>query len=158
MLNGEVSQKLALLPEGIAERNLVSWKEIISFYKGFVNNPIGDTLPGNFYDKVFSVLFNLVKDFSKTKQAKLFRAGQSVYDLMISTADKHGLKYGEYFVRVTFEKENIFIQYETVGPISDDVNPNIHERYSCSIDDDLKAILQPLLNRLWNETRGKKNL
>src|SRR3990172_5779622 len=153
MPNDEINQKLALLPEGIAESNLRSWAEIVLFYKGFADNPMGDILPGNFLDKFFFVLFKLVKDFSKTEQAKMFRAGQSVYDLMISTADKHGLKYGEYFVRVTFEKENTHIQYETAGPISIDNNPNIRERYSCNMDDDLIPGLQPLLNRLWDETR-----
>ena len=155
--NDNINQKLALLPEGIAESNLLSWEEIVSFYKGFVENPMDDILPGNFYDKVFYKLFNLVKDFSETEQAKLFRAGQSVYDLMISTADKRGLNYGEYFVRVAFAKEIILIQYETAGPISDDENPNIHEGYSCNLNDDLIPVLHPLLNRLWDDTRGRKN-
>ena len=155
--NDDISQKLALLPEGIVESNLHSWEKIVSFYKGFVDNPIGDILPENFHDKILHKLFVLVNNISKTEQAKLFRAGQSVYDLMISTADKHGLKYGEYFVRVTFDKEFIHIQFETVGPISDGENRNIYKRYSCNLDNDLMPVLQPLLDRLWDETRGRKN-
>ena len=157
MAKDEITQKLALLSEGIVESNLRSWERIVSFYKSCTDNPIGDILPENFYDRVFLVISNLVNVFSKTEQAKLYRAGQSVYDLMISTADKHGLHHGDYFVRVTFEREIIFIQYETVGPIGDAENPNIYERYSCSLDDNLMTVLQTLLNRLWDETRGKKN-
>jgi hypothetical protein len=157
MTKDEIVQKLALLSEELAESNLRSWERIVSFYKGFIENPMGDILPGNSYDTVNLALYNLVKDFSKTDKAKLFRAGQSVYDLMISTADNHGLRFGELFVRVAFDGDHIVVQYETAGPITDNENPNIIERRFCNLDDDLMHVLQPLLDLLWNETRGKKN-
>jgi hypothetical protein len=152
----DIQQKLSLLPEGIAESNLQSWEEVVSSYRDFVDNPIDSILPDNIYDKVFLVVYNFIKVFSKTEQAKLFRAGKSVYDLMISTADEHGLRFGDLFVRVTFEGCYIVVQYETTGPITENEDPNIIERRSCNLDDDLMIVLQPLLNLLWNETRGKK--
>lgn len=158
MTKDDITQKLALLPGGVTEGNLHSWEDVALFYKGFIDNPLGDTLPDNFYDKVFPVLYKLVNDFSKTEQAKLYRAGQSVYDLMISTADKHGLKSGEPFVRIFFRGEVLIIQYEINGPITGDENLNVYERKSCRLENDLMSILQPMLNRLWDETRGKKNV
>jgi len=157
MKNDDIAQKLSLLPEGIADSNFQSWKGVVSFYKSQTDHPIGDILPDNFHDKALSAIYALVKDFVNTEQAKMFRGGTSVNDLFISTADKHGLKVGDLFVRVTFTASNIIIQYEIGSPITLDENPNVIKRVSCGVSDNLMSALQPLLNLLWDETRGKKN-
>lgn len=102
MTNDDFAQKLALLPKGIAERNLRSWEPVVMHYKEFAEHPFGDVLPNNYYDIAFPAIYKLVKDFSNTEQAKLFRGGTSVYDLFISTANEHGLKIGDRFVSVAF--------------------------------------------------------
>ncbi len=158
MNNDDIAQKLTLLPEGIAERNLQSWEPVVSHFKEFAEHPFGDILPNNFQDKAFPAIYKLVKDFSNTEQAKLFRGGTSVHDLFISTADKHGLKIGERFVSVTFRAAHkIIIKYEIASPITLEENPNVIKRVYCEADDNLMLKLQPFLNILWDETRGKKN-
>jgi hypothetical protein len=159
MMNDDIAQKLALLPEGIAERNLQLWEPVVSHYKEWAEHPLGDILPNNFLDKAFPAIYKLVKDFSSTEQAKLFRGGTSVDDLFISTADKHGLKVGDRFVSVTFRATNkIIIKYEIASPITLEENPNVIKRVYCEVDDNLMLELQPFLNILWNETRGKENI
>jgi hypothetical protein len=158
MKNDDIAQKLALLPEGIAERNLQSWEPVVSHFKEFAEHPFGDILPNNFQDKAFPAIYKLVKDFSNTEQAKLFRGGTSVYDLFISTVDKHGLKIGERLVSVTFRAvHKIIIKYEIASPITLEENPNVIKQVYCKVDDNLMLELQPFLNLLWDETRGKKN-
>ena len=157
MTNHDIAQKLALLPKGIAERNLQSWEPVVLHYKEWTEHPFGDILPNNFYDKAFPAIYKLVKDFSNTEQAKLFRGGTAVYDLLISTVDEHGLKIGDRFVSVTFNASNIIIKYEIAGPITLEENPNVIKRVYCEVDDNLMLALQPLLDLLWDETRGNKN-
>lgn len=158
MTSDDITRKLALLPEGIAESNLQSWENVVSFYKSQIDYPIGNILPNNFYDKALLVIYDLVRDFSKTRQAKLFRAGQSVNDLLISTANKHELMVGDLFIRTTFDESHIIIQYEVGSPITIDEDPTIIKGISGDLSDNLMLALQPLLNLLWNETRGKKNI
>lgn len=151
-----IQQRLALVPQGLRESNIESWKKMVEFFEGYADMEISisELLPkfGHGYSKIYE----LVREFSINEQAKLFRAGQSVYDLLISTTDRHGLKSGEPFVRVFLRGEALFIQYEIGGPITDDnENPNVQERKSCNSEDDLMPILQPMLDRLWNETREK---
>lgn len=157
MTNDDIAKKLALLPKGIAESNLRSWDDVVSFYKFQIDHPISDILPDNFHDKALSAMYGLAKDFAKTAQAKLFRGGTSINDLFISTADKHGLKVGDRFVRVTFTASKIIIQCEIGSPITLDEDPNVIKRVSCEANDNLMSAIQPLLNLLWDETRGKKN-
>ena len=158
MTNDDIAQKLALLPEGIAEKNLRSWEPVVTHYKEFAEHPFGDILPNNFYDIAFPAIYKLVKDLSNSEQAKLFRGGTSVYDLFISTANEHGIKIGDRFVSVTFRANNkIIIQYEIASPITLEENPNVIKRVYCEAEDNLMLELQPMLDLLWNETRGKKN-
>jgi hypothetical protein len=159
MTKDDIAQKLALLPEEIAERNLQSWEPVVLHYKEWTEHPLGDILPNNFQDKAFPAIYKLVKDFSSTEQAKLFRGGTSVDDLFISTADEHGLKVGDRFVSVTFRAtDNIIIQYEIASPITLEENLNVIKRVYCEADDNLMLELQHFLDILWHETRGKKNV
>ena len=157
MTNDDIAQKLALLPEEIAERNLQSWEPVVLHYKELAEHPFGDILPNNFQDKAFPAIYKLVKDFSNTEQAKLFRGGTSVHDLLISTADEHGLRVGDRLVSVTLGAANkIIIKFEIASPITLEENPNVIKRVYCEADDNLMLELQLFLNMLWNETRGKK--
>ena len=157
MTKDDFAQRLALLPEGMAESNLESWKKQVQFFRSFADNSLVEILPESSIGIALIKISELVKELSMNEQANLFRAGQSVYDLMISTADRHGLRAGEHFVRVSFERGSIVIQYEIAGPLTDGVNLNISERALCSVEDNLMLKLQPFLDRLWNETREKKN-
>ena len=158
MMNADITQKLALLPEGIAERNLQSWGPVILHYKELAEHPFGDILPNNFRDKAFPAIYKLVKDFSNTEQAKLFRGGTSVHDLLISTADEHGVRVGDHLICVTLGAANkIIIKLEIASPITLEENPDVIKRVYCEADDNLMCKLQPFLNILWDETRGKKN-
>jgi len=157
MTKDDLAQRLALLPEGMAESNLESWKKHVQFFKSFAESSLFNLLPDSSIGIAQIKIYELVKELSMNEQAKLFRAGQSVYDLMISTADRHGLRAGEHFVRVSFERGSIVIQYEIAGPLTDGVNLNISERTYCSLEDNLMPKLQPFLDRLWNETRGKES-
>jgi hypothetical protein len=158
MINNDIAQKLALLPEGITERNLQSWEPVVLHYKELAEHPFGEILPNNFQDKAFPAIYELVKDFSNMEQAKLFQGGTSVHDLLISTADEHGLSVGDLLVSVTLGATNkIIIKYEIASPITLDENPNVIKRAYCEADDNLMLELQPMLDLLWDETRGKKN-
>ena len=149
MNNENITQKLALLPEGLAESNLQSWNKIVKFFGST------EVVMGEYFPQLFGI-YELVVIFSISEQAKLFRADESVYDLIISTTERHGLKSGEPLVRV-FYRGGLMAQYEINGPVTNDKNLNVHERKSCSLEDDVMTNLQPMLNRLLNETRGKKN-
>jgi hypothetical protein len=157
MNKDDIKQKLALLPEGIAEANRQSWEKVVSFYKHQTAHP-SDIPQKSFYNKALLSIHNLVKDLSNAETAKLFRSGTSVNDLMISTADKHGLRVGDPLVRVTFSGGYIIIQYEISSPITMDENPNIIKKISCDPNENLMVTLQPLLDILWDETRGNKML
>jgi len=157
MTSDDIAQKLSLLPEGIAENNLASWKKIVQFYKEFIDYPEYHFHLENPMYKFLLPTYNLVKEISATEQAKLFRAGQSMYDLVISTAEQHGLKLGDHSIRVLSDAELIIIQYDVGSPLFDGDNPNIYESHTCNPSDNFMIVLQPLLNKLWNETRGKKN-
>lgn len=155
MTKDEITQRLALVPKGIVENNLDSWKSTSSFYKGYVDSPINEGLVEGSWRKAFTPIYNLLKYFSTTEQAKLFKAGHSGYELIISTANEHGLKRGDHYIRIISKDGFITIQYEIAGSITDDANPKVYESTVCNLQDDLMPALQPFLTRLWSETRGK---
>ena len=158
MTNDDIVQKLSLLPKGIAENNLASWEKIVQFYKKFVDDSEHHFPLENPMHKALIPIYNLVKEISTTEQAKLFRAGQSMYDLVISTAEQHGLKPGDHSIRVLNDAEFIIIQYDVGSLLFDGDNPNIYESHTCNPGDNLMIVLQPLLSKLWNETQDKKNV
>ena len=91
----DVAKKLALLPEGLAEKNIESWKNTFLRYQKFYKT--------EYNEWVFPVL-DLVQKIENTEQANLFRAGTSLYSLLISTAERHGMKDKEPFVSVFIER------------------------------------------------------
>jgi hypothetical protein len=144
MPDNEFAEKISLLPEGLAEKNDESWEDVVSRYESFVNNnePFNDG---------FLPVLDLVKRISVSEQAKLFRAGTSLYSLLISTAEKHGLEEDDPFVAVDVQRNrNPKIEYWQ--------NHNkVIESQLCESADILFSTLQSFLDRLWNETRGKRD-
>ncbi len=135
-----IQQRLALLPDGWAEENAQSWQKAVEYYQRIVfDQP----------DSKFKYLLNLTQAIAKSDQAKLFRTYPSIWTLIISTSSmKEEPRYGELFIVVGVKDD-----YSThVGYYG--INETI-ESIHCKNDEIISA-LQPLLDRLWNETRGKK--
>jgi hypothetical protein len=157
-----IARKLALLPEGLAERNIQSWKETVEFFERPVDAMIGEHFPYS------NMLGDIATAVLKTQQAKLFRAGEQAYDLIISTADSQGLKTGEPFLNVDIGRGFLAVRYEINEPYTTPYTvkekSNIHIRIMGGVKDEVMTLsednimttLQPMLNLLWDETRGKK--
>lgn len=127
------------VPDWLAERNLNSWREIVGYYENIANG-LGDSV---------APLLRLVRQFSETETARSFRAGQSLWHLMISTAEQYGLRDDEPFVVVTLVDEGRQFQLEywpnTGGrPL---------EKHRCSAAD-VSLHLDRMLTRLWDDSRG----
>jgi hypothetical protein len=148
MTKYDIAQKLALLPEGMPERNLQSWKEMVEY---FGRIPVSE---GEYSPQLFGI-HEILDVFLVSEQAKLFKAGKSLYDLIISTADGQEPKNGEPFLRIYYAG-GLMARYEINSSIKDK-NLITHERKSCNLEDDVMTNLQPMLDLLWSETRGKKN-
>jgi hypothetical protein len=143
MVMKDIARKIAHLPEGLAEKNIQSWQHVVFQYESIVE-----------YNKTvnqgFLPVLELARKISKSEQAKLFRAGMSLYSLLISTAEKHGLTDKEPFVSVFIERNaspNIGYWSNETKITEKPLNP----------EDDWLFVLQPFLDRLWNETRGKES-
>ena len=159
MTDYAIARKLALLPEGLAERNIQSWKETVEFFERPVDAMIGEHFPYS------NMLGDIATAVLKTQQAKLFRAGERAYDLIISTADNQELKDGEPFLNVDIARGFLTVRYDINEPYTAKEKSNIHIRIMGGIKDEVMTLsegnvmttLQPMLNLLWDETRGKKN-
>lgn len=147
MTNNDIAQKLALLPEGLAEENFRTWQLALEAYQKLCSR--------SEYSQVLTPMFVWAKRFIQSEQAKLFRAGVPGLCLLISTKEKHGLEHGDPYVAIDVNDENlemVIVSYfvsgtERTGAIESIISKN----------NEIMPTLQPLLNRLWNETRGKKN-
>ncbi len=135
-----IQQRLALLPDGWAEENAQSWQKAVEYYQRIVfDQP----------DSKFKYLLNLTQAIAKSDQAKLFRTYPSIWTLIISTSSmKEEPRYGELFI-VVGVKDNDLTHVGYYG--LKEAIESIH----CK-NDEIMSALQPLLDRLWNETRGKK--
>ncbi len=142
MDTNDIQQRLDLLPEGVAEENSRTWQLALEMYQRLCSMPV--------YSQVLTPVFEWVKDFSRSEQAKLFRAGVPGFHLTISTKEKHGLDHGDSCIDIDVDDkkpEMLVISY--LG--GDSERP---EKFTCK-NSEIQQILQPLLDRLWNETRGK---
>src|SRR5262245_46649282 len=111
MTNDDIAQKLALLPEGLAERNLQSWNRAVEYFGGPVNVFIAEYFPYT------SEMQEVALVFLNDEQAKLFRAEVLDYDdtliidtLIISTTDGQ-VKIGEPDLRVFITGGFLTAQY-----------------------------------------------
>jgi hypothetical protein len=132
------------MPEpDIAEKNRQSWQGMVASYEHFLMIPSWEWL---------EPLLQLVKHIEDTQWAHKYLAGLSLYHLIIPTAQEYGLQEGEPFVAVRLEREGtVQIEYwnETHG--------SIIESQSCSRDkESILVALTPLMNRLWEETKGEE--
>ena len=140
MTNDDIDKKLALLPEGLEEENIKSWENVLRFYK------MAASLPSNSW---LTPMVDMIQAVINSGQQKLFRAGLQLYTLIISVKEEHGLEKGDHHIRVDIDNKNsIEVWYGT--------NSNDAERISFD-GNKITLELQPFLDKLWNETRGKKN-
>ena len=110
MNNQDITQKLGLLPEGLAKRNVHSWKDTVEFFERPVESMIGEHFPySNLVGKVALAVL-------KSEQAKLFKAGEQAYSLIISTADEQELKIGEPFLNVDVDRGFLTVRYDINEP------------------------------------------
>ena len=128
-------------PEWLAERNIASWRDIVGFYEDFVARPNWDFL---------SPLLRLVRQIVETDTARSFRAGQSLWHLMISTADQHGLKADEPFVVVTLVENGQMFELE----YRERIGGRVVENQRCS-EPQVLAHLDRMLGTLWANTRRR---
>jgi hypothetical protein len=140
MNTNDVQQKIALLPEGLTEENVLSWQHILKLFELFNSHNGGDR---------YKPFVELIGTIYKSDQAKLFRAGVSAAVLMISTKEKHGLEQGDAYIFIGSRIETVDIGYFTATAHEAEV-------INCK-NDEIMSTLKPLLDRLWSETRGKKN-
>lgn len=138
MTNDEISRNIALLPESLIQENTQSWQHITKLFELYARSPR------------YKPFLDLVKTLSDSMQSKLFRAGASTTLLMISTKEKNGLEYRDPYVYVEVRDENT----AEVGYCWDTTES---EYFICN-DDELLPVILPLLDRLWNKTRGKAKL
>jgi hypothetical protein len=147
---GDVEQS-----ESLSQRNIRSWQQMIAFYEKLLANP------NQSWQKI-SPLLRLVRTLASSSHAEAFRAGQSLWHLLISTAAQYGLAEGEPFVAVTLTKDNRFQVEYWRGPEAEDVSSvclsvpicKPVETHICP-ESDILSTLEPVLKRLWNDTRGK---
>ena len=160
MNNQDITQKLGLLPEGLAKRNVHSWKDTVEFFERPVESMIGEHFPySNLVGKVAMAVL-------KSEQAKLFKAGEQAYSLIISTADSQELKIGEPFLNVDVGRGFRTVRYHINEPYTAKERSNIHirimgfapEEVMTLSENNIMTVLQPMLNLLWDETRGRKNV
>jgi len=160
MNNDDVMQKLALLPEGLAESNVQSWNNVVEFFGRPVDVVIAEYFP------YISEMHEIAIAFSMSEHAKLFRAEGQVYNtLIISTADGQERKIGEPCLRVFIGRGFLTVRYEINEPYAAKEKSNMNIRIMGSVEDEIMTLsennvmttLQPMLNLLWDETRGKKN-
>jgi len=142
MNKDEITQKISLLPEGLAEKNIKSWENVLRFYK------MGVSIPGNEW---LTPMVDLIQIIFASEQQKIFRAGLQLFTLMISTKEEHGLEERDaYIVIYLADDGSVDIGYYAATAKQADV-------FACKNNEAI-SVLQPLLDRLWNETQGKKNV
>jgi len=151
MTDEDIAKKLVLLPEGLAERNLQSWNDTVAYYEKGLDNWEYE------YNPYFDYVGEVAKVFSMSEQAKLFRAVVIAHSLFISTADEPDLKSGEPFVNVFFTGGFLTAQYHIYDPARVKILKRISDNRELRTRNDAITFLQPMLDLLWNEPRGKKN-
>ncbi len=133
----------------LAQDNLKSWDYLTEFYERL--------LASEGWDYV-KPLVRLAEQLKQSEYAKYFRAGQSLWHLMISTASQHGLTEDDLYIYVKIKVEktikNDLPVYFTRG-IEVSYRQDIHAIETITCDEpELMTTIEPLLKRLWNDTRG----
>ena len=142
MTSDYIPQKLAFLPEDLIEENIQSWHHVVNMCELYFAHG-GDIR--------WRVLIDLTQKLSESGQIKLYRGGLSLNIMMISTKEETGLEKGDAYFYVYVQKGDV----AEVGYRAS--NTEKAETFECK-NNELFIKIQPLLDRLWNETRGKKNV
>ena len=130
------------MSDELTRSNLESWREMVSYYEDFVRHTDWEWL---------QPLLRVVRKLAASHMAEKFRAGQSLWHLIISTAPKWGLDENEPFIAMTLigKSPQLKIEYwEKTGG-------RVLEKHTCG-EDDVMPFLQPVLDRLWEGTRGQR--
>ena len=141
MTNEEIAQKLTLLPEGLEEKNIKSWENVLRFYK------MAASFPSNSW---LNPIVDMVQTVIDSGQHKLFQAGLQLYTLIVSVKEEYGLDAGDHHIRVDIDTNNLMEVW--YGTSSNDSETLIFDCNKIIVE------LKPFLDKLWNETRGKKNV
>jgi len=135
-------------PEAIKETlrqgrpdNPSSWRWIVAFFERVTAGPFGARwLP----------LLRLVQQLADSPYANDFRAGQSLYSLLISTKSENGLEATDPYIFVNADANSELVRLEYWRCEERD---GLAESHNCN-EAELLDNLKPLLARLWNETKG----
>jgi hypothetical protein len=140
-MNDELYRQLTSLPNEVIDENIASWKRVISQIELAVTNGSSKYWTAS--------RLNSIRKLAEMDEARLFRAGLSRIYLTISTAQKQGLEKGQLFIRLIWNENNqpVF-EYCKFGKKS-------VQSYRCRTDRDLIQVVQPLLKRLWYESKDK---
>ena len=140
MTNDDITQKLALLPEGLEEKNIKSWENVLRFYKMATSYPSNSWLVP---------MVDMIQTVIDSGQNKLFRAGLQLYTLIISVKEEHRLEMGDHHIRVDIDNNKSLTMW---------CGTNSNDSETLTFDcNQIVVELEPFLNKLWNETRGKKS-
>lgn len=137
------------ISEELAQENLKSWDYLTVFYDRLLASAGWDYV---------KPLVRLVEQLKQSEHAKYFRAGQSLWHLMISTASQHGLTEDDLYIYVTIKVEKTIENGKPVcftRGIEVSYKQDIHTIEIITCDErELMTTIEPLLKRLWNDTRG----
>jgi hypothetical protein len=96
-------------------------------------------------------MIDLIQYILNSDQQKLFQAGLQLYTLIISTKEEYGLEKGDAYIVINLaDNDSADIGYFAATAEHPDI-------FTCKNTEAI-SVLQPLLERLSNETRGKKNV
>ena len=121
--------------------NPSSWRWVVAFFEGVTARANGThCLP----------LLRLARQLADSPIAYSFRAGQSLYDLLISTKGENGLDYTDPFVSVSAHvKSPLFrVDYWYGNKVGDFL------KVCLCTEAELEETLWPLLERLRHDTTG----
>lgn len=125
-------------PEWLARQNAETWHGIVAFYEDLVKREGWHGL---------TPMLRLVRGIAASDRSRYYRAGTSLYTLILSTKVEHGLGPGDSWLAVQPSLDGTFQVTYVKG------TPHNEEQYECG-ESDLMPTLIPLLDRLWADTRG----
>ena len=141
-MSDELEKQLARLPAEVIEENKASWGRVVS--------QIEESVALGKSKYCTAEKLTAIREIVALDESSLFRAAIVRVYLTISTAQKVGLEQGELFLRLIWNEETLpVIEYCRFG------RKSIQAAYTCKRDTDLIPYLQPMLKRLWYETREK---
>ena len=135
----EVAEKLANLSIEQIKRNQESWMDVEKLFREF--SVI------SYSQKEVAPVYELMKSVIATDLVKLFRAGHSMWTLMISTEPEERFSSHQPFIAIEVESDFVQIKYmHTKGNV-------VLQKETCGVNVNGLEILAPYFERLWNETK-----